>query len=125
MEIRTMNKQILRKLLRPPFVNINNSFGCQENDDLLRLGDNKLLLNDTFYLRFKKFIVTALNWEWERILSKPLRWEIDDEYGYRGVRCPKCGSEYECFFDNIKEDYRYCSRCGTRLLPPKEKEKNA
>jgi uncharacterized OB-fold protein len=60
---------------------------------------------------------------YERINTELERWRLDDEYGYRGLRCPKCGNEFECYFDDIDEIWNYCPQCGKRLLPPEEKSK--
>jgi len=116
-----MGLKTLKQLLKQQPFNIRyNSFDCGKDEDLLKVGRNDLLYNNAFYNQFMKFTLAALNEKRERELNKRLRWIIDNEYGYRGVRCPKCGSEYECFYEDIKDDYQYCPHCGQRLLPPKD-----
>jgi len=68
---------------------------------------------------YMEFIAAALNEKWERDFGEPSRWELDNEYGYRGVRCPKCVTEYEVFLEDI-EDWKYCPHCGQKLLSPED-----
>jgi len=119
-------KQELKELLKPPFFRhvTDNSFVLvkdQESELLLAQSIRRLGEDGQRYLT--DWAVAAMNEKAEREWSEPLRWIIDNEYGYRGVRCPKCGAEYECFYEDIKEDYKYCPRCGQKLLPSKG-EKN-
>jgi len=106
--------QELREMLKPPFT--FNPY------DKLRDSDGKDIMQFAYYSGYvSKFIVAALNEKAERELNEPLRWIIDNEYGYRGVRCPKCGTEYECFYEDIKEDYKYCPHCGQKLAEPENR----
>jgi len=106
------------KGLNPPFRNAGNG--------LIVDGKNihvcQSLLSGDLFPGIMDFLAAALDEKYERDFGEPLRWRIDDEYGYRGVRCPKCGSEYEVFPEDFEDNWEHCPHCSAKLGPPEGKE---
>ena len=70
--------------------------------------------------RFKPFIISALNEEWEREFGEPLRW-IEEKYEHSTIvtwDCPKCEEGYAVGRAERQRFY-YCPKCGVKLSPPK------
>ena len=109
--------QVLKELLKPPFK--WRFFEAEDSAEHYLFGDTcGDDYSDEIAGEIRNFVTAAMNEKWERDNGDSLLWIIDDEYGYRGVRCPKCGNEYECYFEDIKESWKYCPHCGQRLGPP-------
>jgi rubrerythrin len=102
----------LKELLKPPF------FYDEENCVIRDGGDAQITTSRFLSSRFlvandvKRFLVQALNNEYEREYGEPLRWEYD---GYYFI-CPVCDGGPH------KEAYNHCPSCGKRLLPPEKGE---
>ena len=115
-----MSKQNLKKLLKPPFKwRFYEAEDSAEHYMFGDIGGFSDKYGEEIAEELQNFVVAAMNEKWERDNGDSILWIIDDEYGYRGVRCPKCWNEYECYFEDIKEFWKYCPHCGQRLLPPK------
>ena len=107
-----MSQQTLKELLKPPFYHEGGYIHDTTKIAVAAVGYDQEIICD--------FIVTAMNERWERELGEPKWWIIDNEYGYGPIRCPDCGSEHKCHCEGVKENWKYCPRCGTKLDPPEE-----
>jgi len=109
----------LKDLIKPPFY--HNGFFIYDSgiqlftfNDIFRMAINNQELNCLFL----DFVVSALNEKWERKLSEPLRWKVnnttEDDFD-----CPKCGTGF--YMATRFQDYNYCPNCGHPLKIPENK----
>jgi DNA-directed RNA polymerase subunit RPC12/RpoP len=102
-----MSQQTLKELFKPPFRFVEGGI-YDRNERVITLLDDGV----------GELIAAALNEKWERDFGERKKWRFDNDYGYRGIICPDCSAEYECFYEDIEDVYKFCPYCGQRLLPP-------
>ena len=65
--------------------------------------------DNEYYELVKKFVVDALNNEWERVYGEPKRWVIiNNSWGW-DIECPRCNTSRE--FDTEPDWDNHCPQC--------------
>jgi len=123
-----MKARKLKQVIKPPFT-VGGSCIYDKVGLLLEICTSFVAYENGAELNgeFAVFVEEALIEKWKRKFGKPLRWEIKGD-GFNispYLVCPKCNEEPGLYWDgedvNSLSEFRYCPRCGQRLLPPEEK----
>jgi len=118
-----MSQQILKELLKPPFVFREAKLLLNtEKTYLVRVLTTDITEPSKTILDLEGFVAAALNEKWERDFGEPLRWLHCLIFKGNHIQCPKCKGVFEvsiCEHPGAGEEYfDYCPHCGQRLLPP-------
>jgi len=106
----------IKERFTPPFV-------CRGNNIIDAKGSAVVCLGESSDIELDCFVVGALNGEYKRSFSKPLRWIVVAEYycGCVGTKCPMCEAT-TCQKGHEVPLFNHCPSCGVRLLTPGEED---
>jgi len=65
-------------------------------------------------IRWRQFVLAALNEKWERDFGEPRRWLKGVDGDPNWYKCPVCKNARK------GSPFKFCPSCGKRLLRPKE-----